>query len=250
MTSAPVTSPCLVTLTKPSNALNNPLPVRPQDSPHPWTPPVYSATIQYPAPEDTTPPLLSSACTRIQVILGTLLFYARAIDDTMLVALNSLATKQATATQATLDKIIWLLNYAATHPDTTVRYHAREMYLWVHRNASYLSKPDSKSRYAGYFYLNTCPTNVLVAPKAGDPPPAFNEPILVVTHRLKEIVASAAEAELGGLFHNRLEAEPILTTLQELGFPQGPMPIQTDNTTAAGIANRSVKLRRSKAMTM
>jgi hypothetical protein len=47
-------------------------------------------------------------------IIGTLLFYARAIDNTMLVALNALAFQLAAPTQTTMDHIVHLLNYAAT----------------------------------------------------------------------------------------------------------------------------------------
>ena len=77
--------------------------------------------------------------------LSTLLFYARAMDDTMLLAINVLVLEQNTATTATMDKIIWLLNYAATHPDSIVFYHASDMQLWVHSDASYLSKPKRAS---------------------------------------------------------------------------------------------------------
>ena len=127
----------------------HPAPKRPQDSPHPWTAPVYGAKTQLTAPPDTTPVLPPSDRTRIQEIIGTLLFYARAIDDTMLVALNSLASEQTTATEATMNKIVQLLNYAATHPDTIIRYRASDMYLWVHSDASYPSEPQARSRYAG-----------------------------------------------------------------------------------------------------
>jgi hypothetical protein len=55
---------------------------------------------------------------------------------------------------------------------------------------------------------------------------------------------------LGALYNNSREAAPLRITLEELGFPQPPTPIQVDNTTAAGLANGTVKPRRSKAMTM
>ncbi|KAG7349113.1 hypothetical protein IV203_011710 [Nitzschia inconspicua] len=67
---------------------------------------------------------------------------------------------------------------------------------------------------------------------------------------LKEVVSSATEAELAGTFHNGKEACPIRACLEELGHPQGPTPIVTDNSTAAGIANDTVKQKRSKAMDM
>ena len=38
--------------------------------------------------------------------------------------------------------------------------------------------------------------------------------------------------------------------LQNMGHPQPPTPIQTDNTTAIGISTDSVKQKRSKAMDM
>jgi hypothetical protein len=59
---------------------------------------------------------------------------------------------------------------------------------------------------------------------------------------MREVVSSAAEAKLAALFHNGKEANPICITLQELGHKQPPTPIQTDNSTATGIANDSILL--------
>ena len=67
---------------------------------------------------------------------------------------------------------------------------------------------------------------------------------------MREVVSSATEAESAGIFYNGKEACPIRTTLEELGFEQGPTPIQTDSSTASGIANDTVTQRRSKAMDM
>ena len=61
-------------------------------------------------------------------------------------------------------------------------------------------------------------------------------------------MASAAEAEIGGVFHNCQNSVPIRTTLQELGYPQPPTPIQTDKSTVAGFANSTIKIKRTKAM--
>jgi hypothetical protein len=63
-------------------------------------------------------------------------------------------------------------------------------------------------------------------------------------------MSSAAEAELETLFLHAKQACPIRTTLEELGHPQPAMPLQTDNSTAAGIANDTVKLKHSKAIDM
>ena len=50
------------------------------------------------------------------------------------------------------------------------------------------------------------------------------------------IMASADEAEYGTLFVNVQTAGPILTTLAEMAWKQGPTAIQVDNSTAVGIA--------------
>ena len=68
---------------------------------------------------------------------------------------------------------------------------------------------------------------------------------------MRNVMASAAEAETGGLFVNGQAGQPIIITLEEMGHKQpGPTPICTDNTTADGIANETVKAKRTKAMDM
>ena len=57
----------------------------------------------------------------------------------MLPALGSLATQQATPTKNTMTLAKQFLDYAATHPDAIITYHASEMVLLAHSNASYLS---------------------------------------------------------------------------------------------------------------
>ena len=64
-----------------------------------------------------------------------------------------------------------------------------------------------------------------------------NAPIYVMCNILKEVVSAASEAELAGLFHNGKEACAIRICLAELGHPQPPTPMKTDNTTAEGLAN-------------
>ena len=54
-------------------------------------------------------------------------------------------------------------------------------------------------------------------------------------------MGSAAEAEVGGLYMNALELSPMRTTLEELDHPQPPTPLKTDNSTADGIMNKTIK---------
>ena len=80
--------------------------------------------------------------------------------------------------------------------------------------------------------------------------PPMNGAILVNANIIKHATSSAAEAELGGLFFNMKDAAPIRAALEEMGHPQPPTAIVVDNSTASGIANKTVKQRRSKAMDM
>lgn len=59
-------------------------------------------------------------------------------------------------------------------------------------------------------------------------------------------MSSAQEAESGAAFINNLEAIPMKDTLEVLGHPQGPIPIQLDNKFAVGIINDTMTQRRSK----
>ena len=91
---------------------------------------------------------------------------------------------------------------------------------------------------------------VLHPPLLVGPPPPFNGAVFVLSNIMKNVMASAAEAELGALFFNAREAIPIRNTLREMGHPQPATPITTDNACAAGIANDTVKQKRSKAIDM
>jgi hypothetical protein len=164
----------------------------------------------------------------------------------MLPALGSIATQQATPTQKTMDATVQLLNYAAANPNAVLRYVASDMILHVESDASYLSESKSRSRYAGYQYLSSRPSDT----PQNDPIPPFNAAVHVPCQILREVVSSAAEAELAGLFHNAKEACPLRICLEEMGHPQPATPIVTDNSTAVGIANDTIKQKRSKAIDM
>jgi hypothetical protein len=119
----------------------------------------------------------------------------------MLRALGSLASFQAAGTTKTMDALIHLLDYAATHPDAQVRFRNSDMVLYAHSDASYLSEPKSRSTVGGYFYLG----NKNEAPDIATP----NGPIHIESRVMLNVMASAAEAEIGALFHNGQEAAHI-----------------------------------------
>jgi hypothetical protein len=77
-----------------------------------------------------------------------------------------------------------------------------------------------------------------------------NGAILIISTVLKHAMSSAAEAEIGAVFINAKERAVLQTTLEELGHPQPPAPMETDNTTDTGYSNGTIKQKHTKAMDM
>jgi hypothetical protein len=164
-------------------------PKHPQHTPSKYATPVYGANTQY-ATKDETPPLTAKQCLTIQKVTGSVLYYARAVDPTVLMPLNDIATGQTKSTEKTQAATNQLLDYLATHPDATIRYHASDMILHIHSDASYLSVSNARSRLGGLFFC-------------GDKSPHednLNGSILNVASVIKIVVASAADSEVGACF--------------------------------------------------
>jgi hypothetical protein len=222
----------------------HPPPTQAQHSPHPWIQPQYGAEVQMTEPIDHSAPLTAKDITHLKQVLRTLLFYARAINSSMLVALGSLALAQTKGIKATLQSMKQLLDYAATYPNTKIQYKASKMILMVHINTSYLSEPQARSHAGGYFYLRDGTTD-------HSPTNKPNGAILVHSTIMKMAVASTTEAEVGAIFYNAQEASTLCNTLHFLDHPQLATPIQTDSKVADGIiSNDCIKQRRSKAIDM
>jgi hypothetical protein len=102
--------------------------------------PAYGAKSKY-ATQDETPPLTAKQCLNIQKVTVSVLYYARAVEPTVLMPLNDIATKQKN-----------LLDYLETHPDATIRYHESDMILHIHSDASYLSVSNARSHLGGLFF--------------------------------------------------------------------------------------------------
>jgi hypothetical protein len=95
---------------------------------------------------------------------------------------NEITTEQTKATEKTQAATNQILDYLATHPDATIRYHASDMILHIHSDASYLSVSNARSRLGGLFFL-------------GNKPPdqdKLNCSILNVASVIKNVVTSAA----------------------------------------------------------
>jgi hypothetical protein len=214
-------------------------PKHPQHTPSWYVTLVYGSKTQY-ATKDETPPLTAQRCLTIQKVTGSVLYYARAVDPTVLIPLNDIATEQTKATEKAQAATNQLLDYLATQLDAAIRYHASDMILHIHSDASYLSVSNAQSRLGGLFFLgNKSPEQ-----------DTLNGSILNVAAVIKNVVASAAESEVGACFHNAQSGAPLRVTLTELSHTQPLAPLRTDDSTAVRILNETIKQKLSKAMDM
>jgi hypothetical protein len=218
------------------------MPSKPQHCPYAPAPKQYSATAQVPLPIDISPKLSPDDIKEIQRVIGSILYYARGVDITVLMALSSIAIKQFKGTTNTMEKAKQLLDYLATYPDATICFCTSDMIMNVHSNSLYLSKSDARSRAYGHFFM-------CWSPKDGDPI-HLNGAFFTLCAILRIVVASASEAKLGALFLNCKEGMIFRLTLKELGHPQPKNPIHCNNATAVGIANNNVKRQCSRLMEM
>lgn len=134
-----------------------------------------------------------------------------------------------------MDSLTHFLYYCASNPVAKMVYHASDMVLGVHSDASYLSISKSHSRSGGFFYLGKGYED-----KEGMNV-SLNGPIYCEASVIKHVMASAAEAEVASLFINEQQSGAFRNALKEMGHPQPETPMRTDNSTAYGITNTNLK---------
>ena len=91
-------------------------------------------------PIDDAAKLSPQAIKHLQQIVGTFLFLFQSRRPTMLTALSIIAMEQTQGTQTTKEKAEHFLNYATTHPSTTIKFYKSDMILKIHSDTSYLSE--------------------------------------------------------------------------------------------------------------
>jgi hypothetical protein len=74
-------------------------PSKPQNCPYSPEPKQYSSKAQSPLPKDASKLLDDSGKKRIQKIVGSILYYAQAVNMTVLMALSNIAMSQAAPTE-------------------------------------------------------------------------------------------------------------------------------------------------------
>ena len=90
---------------------------RPQYAPHCWSVPAYRKRPQM-APDPGKSNILDKNSTkRIHSIVGTMLYYARSVDPTMLQEINEILRVHSQPTRDTAEKEKMLLDYDAAYPN-------------------------------------------------------------------------------------------------------------------------------------
>ncbi len=93
-----------------------------------------------------------------------------------------------------MERCIQLLDYLASNQNAKVRFHASDVVLNIHLDASHLLESGAQSHACGHFFMGWMPQN-------GEPI-KLNGAFYTSSSIMRFVVASAAEAELGALFHN------------------------------------------------
>ena len=74
--------------------------------------------------------------------------------------------------------------------------------------------------------------------------------MLTIAQIIKNVMASAAGAEMAALYITAKNMVPLRNTLIEMGWPQPMSPIQTDNSTSVGFTNKTVFNKATKSADM
>ena len=167
--------------------LKHPAPFKPRHAPHRWVRKIFGQKVHLAPTEDTSEVLSPQATQHIQRVVGTFLYYIRAIDNTIQTAVNEIAVTQAAPTEETKDANIMLMDYLHTHPKAKIRYNASGMQLYIDSDAAYLVAPKAKSRVAGYFYLSD-----KYVKNSEQPTPTLNGTIHIECKLLNHVVSLAA----------------------------------------------------------
>lgn len=133
---------------------NHPKPRKPQLTPFKCRPNQYGAKTQMAPTEVSSPPLELPGIKRVQGIVGAVLYYARAVNNKLLVALSAIRAQQAAATELTNEDVSQLLDYLATYPNDGITYRVSDMVLAAHSDAGYINESKARSCAGAFIFLS------------------------------------------------------------------------------------------------
>ena len=130
---------------------------------------IYGIKQQYAHVEGSSPSLNEKGVQEVQSIVGVLLFYGRAVDNKLLVAINAIGSQQAHAIEETNKAVATLLDYVATYPEDGILYRASDMILAAHSGAGFHNESKGRIRTGAHIFLSD-----------NDPIPRWNGAILTI----------------------------------------------------------------------
>ena len=129
------------------------IPLKPQLLPHKHREIQYGAKIHTAIDDDTSPPLDAKGIKRVQQIVVALLYYARVVDNKLLVARNAIGMQQSAATEETDKAISQLLDYVATYPNDGTIYRSSGMVLAAHSDAGFNNESKGSIRAGAHIFF-------------------------------------------------------------------------------------------------
>ena len=84
----------------------------------------------------------------VQFVIGTLFYYAQAIEPAILPALHMITSLQSQPTQKTMNNCNQNMYYVATYPNAYIRFRCSEMILMLDNDSTYIVIPKSQRRTA------------------------------------------------------------------------------------------------------
>ena len=85
--------------------------------------------------------------------MGALLYYARAVDKKLLVAISTIDGQQVAATDKTNEAIKQLLDYCSTYPNDGIVYRSSDMILCANSDAGFHNESRGRSRDGAQMFL-------------------------------------------------------------------------------------------------
>ena len=128
-------------------------PTHPQLTPHKHSEIKYESKKQLRHEDGNITNLDATGVKSIQSIIRALLYYARDVDNKILVALSAIGDQQVAFPESTTDSTKQLLDYVSTYPNGGIVYRASEMVLDTHSDTGFHNESKGRSCAGSHIFL-------------------------------------------------------------------------------------------------
>ena len=130
------------------------LPVKKQLSPHHCRDIMYGRKVQQAPEEYSSPALDEKVVLLVHRIVVALLYYARSVNNKLLVSISAIGSQQASAIVKMRKSISQLLDYCATYPDDGIVYLSSDMVMTAHYDSGFSNETKARSRAGDHILLS------------------------------------------------------------------------------------------------